>query len=61
MPSSFTFLGTSVSSYWLETNVGEVYLAHEVQVGLKGYFKVKYVGIAGLNWKCYAVLDFIPV
>ena len=41
--------------------MGEVYLSHEVQVGLKGYFKVKYIGQAGLDWRCYVVLDFIPV
>ena len=59
MLSRWTLFGNSIAPYWLDTNVGEIYLAHEVPVGLSGYYVVEYVGKAGLNWDCYRVKQFI--
>lgn len=59
MPRQITVWGKSIYPLWLETNIGEVYLSHEVQVGLNGFFHLAYVGKAGLDWDAYSVINFV--
>ena len=59
MPRQITVWGRSIYPLWLETNIGEVYLSHEVQVGLNGFFHLAYVGKAGLDWDAYSVINFV--
>ena len=59
MPLSITVAGKSSYSYWLETNVGEIYLTHEVQVGLEGYWVLKF-SCKSNGWDAYSVLNFVP-
>jgi len=57
MLNSWTVKGTVINSYWIQTNAGEFALISPAEVGLTGYFNIKY--ICDSIWPRYVILHVV--